>query len=170
MEATNAAHSEFVYSCGSYLDIQTYDHGQVAGQGVAKRRRLEGKQVAPFGMIFEPPFEQSFEPAKLQVVSQVAEPVLPEDADGHILMTTGPIVWCFLCGTYQSEKRTCRLREHCPKEPEHRSHYRLKRLKEGKHPTNGFPMGETTQRLTLAKQSAALGEPQLQAGSTVGRG
>ena len=135
-----------------YVRIYAYMHAYMricvyAGQGVVKRRRLVGKQEAPFGMTFEPPFEQSFEPAKPQVASQVADPVLPEDADGHILMTTGPIVWCFLCGRYQSEKRTCRLKEHCPKGPEHRSNYRLKRLKEGKRPTTGLPMGETAQQL-----------------------
>ena len=82
----------------------------------AKRRKLTGKQRAPFGMYDEP-----------QVETHDAEPIQPEDADGHVLRVTGPIIWCSLCGRYQTSKRTCRLREQCPKEPEHRSHYRFKR-------------------------------------------
>ena len=41
----------------------------------AKRRRLTGKQRAPFGMFGKP-----------QVESQDAEPILLENADGHVLM------------------------------------------------------------------------------------
>ena len=95
---------------------------------------------------------------KPQVKSQDAEePIQPEDADGHVLMVTGPIIWCSLCGRYQTHKRTCRLREQCPKEPEHRAHYRLKRLQKGRRPATGRPLVETAQRLTLARQSAADG-------------
>ena len=106
---------------------------------VVKRRRLTGKQKTPFGMYEEP---------------QVEEPVLPADADGHLLMVIGPIVWCVLCGSYQTSKRTCRLREACPKLLENRAHYRLKRLQRGRHPATGAPLDETAQRLTLARWSA----------------
>ena len=156
--ATNAAHDEFEHSCGHHLDEwwskrqsvhgtskkreAEQEAGAELGPQVA-RRRLTGKQRAPFGMFDKP-----------QVESQDAEPIQPEAADGHVLMVTGPIVWCSVCGRYQTSKRTCRLREQCPKEPEHRSHYRLKRLQKGRHPATGKPLGEIAQRLTLARWSA----------------
>ena len=62
--------------------------------------------------------------------------MLPGDADGHVLMTTGSIIWCSLCGRY-SEVRTHRLKDHCEKEPKYGAYYRLKRLREGRHPTIG---------------------------------
>ena len=75
-------------------------------------------------------------------------------ADGHVLMVTGRIIWCAVCGRYQTSKLTCRLREQCPKQPENRSHYRLKRLQTGRHPATGEPLVDTARRLTLAGWSA----------------
>ena len=86
--------------------------------------------------------------------AQDEEPIQPEDADGHVLMVTGRIIWCSVCGRYQTSKRTCRLREQCPKQPENRSQYRLKRLQKARRPAIGEPLGEIAQRLTLARWSA----------------
>jgi len=154
--ATNAAHDEFEHSCGHHLDNGWHQRQSVheaskkreAEQEAepdlgpqVKRRRLTGKQKTPFGMYEEP---------------QEEEPIQPEDADGHVLMVTGQIIWCSVCGRYQTSKRTCKLREVCPKQPENRSHYRLKRLQQGRHPTTGEPLGEIAQRLTLARWSAEV--------------
>jgi hypothetical protein len=152
--ATNAAHDEFEHSCGHHLDnwwnkrqsVHETSKKREAEQEAepdlgpqVKRRRLTGKQKTPFGMYEEP---------------QEEEPIQPEDADGHVLMVTGRIIWCSVCGRYQTSKRTCRLRELCPKQPENRSHYRLKRLQKGRRPATGEPLGEIAQRLTLARWSA----------------
>ena len=154
--ATNAAHDEFEHSCGHHLDnwwIKRQSVPETSKKREAerdaeqdwgpqvRRRRLTGKQKTPFGMYEEP---------------QEEEPIQPEDADGHVLMVTGRIIWCSVCGRYQTSKRTCRLREQCPKQPENRSHYRLKRLQQGRHPATGEPLGEIAQRLTLAKWSAEV--------------
>ena len=167
VEATNAAHDEFEHSCGHHLD-NWWNKRQSVHEASSKRevereaepdlgtqvkkRRLTGKQVAPFGLFGT--FEPTFEAVEPRVESMEADPILPEDADGHMLMVTGRIIWCSVCGRYQTSKRTCRLREQCPKQPENRSHYRLKRLQQGRHPATGEPLGEIAQRLTLARWSA----------------
>ena len=170
--ATNAAHHEFEHSCGHHWDSWRNRRQSVhepsrkreaepdLGPQV-RRRRLTGKQGTPFGMYEEP---------------QEEEPIQPEDADGHVLMVTGRIIWCSVCGRYQTSKRTCRLREQCPKQPENRSHYRLKRLQKGRHPATGEPLGEIAQRLTLARWSADVaigackkGEEGMEASHTSGQ-
>jgi hypothetical protein len=83
-----------------------------------KKRRLTGKQVDPLGLFDRS--EPTFEAVEPQVEAMEADPILPEDADGHMLMVTGRIIWCSVCGRYQTSKRTCRLREQCPKQPENR--------------------------------------------------
>ena len=55
-----------------------------------------------------------------------------------------------MCGRY-NEVRAHRLKDHCPKEPVRGTGYRLKRLRAGKHPTTGKPLGGLAQRLTLGK-------------------
>ena len=93
-------------------------------------------------MGFSDTFERSCESDGIgaQVESREAEPILLEDADGHTLMVypVWELIWRSVCGRYQTHKRTCRLREQCPKEPEYRSNYRLKRLREGRRPTTGY--------------------------------
>ena len=135
-----------------------------------KKRRLTGKQAAPLDLfgsgpsdvdrVLLPflPLSQDYAPTTTSEAVEPgpmgADPILPEDADGHMLMVTGRIIWCSVCGRYQTSKRTCRLREQCPKQTENRSHYRLKRLQEGRRPATGEPLGEIAQRLTLARWSA----------------
>ena len=156
VEATNASHAIFFHSCGHLLGGRAEVEPSVPEAPTP--RRMRGKQVAPVG--FAGTFEQPIDAVGAQVESREAEPILPEDADGHTLMVypAWGLIWCSLCGRYQTHKRTHRLREHCPKEPRRGSHYRLKRLREGRCPTTGLPLGETAQRLTLARQSGVLAD------------
>ena len=115
--ATIAARSEFEHSGGHHLEnwwnrqqpmqeaSRKREAEEADGGPQAKRQKLTGKQRAPVGMYDEP-----------QVETHEAEPIQLEDENGHVLMVTGPIIWCSLCGRYQTSKRTCRLRDQCPKE------------------------------------------------------
>ena len=146
MDATNAAYGEFEHSCGHLLDIgrqQQQEPSETVAFEHQARRRLTGKQKAPAGMHFDPP---------QTAVRPGPETINSEDADGHVLMVYKGwnLIWCSVCGRYQTDRRTCRLRERCPRQPANRSHFRLKRLQSGRHPTTGEPLGETAQRLTLA--------------------
>ena len=173
MDATNAAYGEFEYSCGHLLNTggrqkqstrepPCNSSSVVTSSGNHQaRRRLNGKQGAPVGTRSESsgsvtnPGSDTIRPGS-ETIQLRSETIQPEDADGHVLMVYKGwnLIWCSVCGRYQTDKRTCRLRDRCPKQPVNRSHYRLKRLQGGRHPTTGEPLGETAQRLTLAGGSA----------------
>jgi hypothetical protein len=173
MDATNAAYGEFEHSCGHLLNTggqqkqstrepPCNSSSVVTSSGNHQaRRRLSGKQGAPAGTRSESsgsvtnPGSDTIQPGS-ETIQLRSETIQPEDADGHVLMVYKGwnLIWCSVCGRYQTDKRTCRLRDRCPKQPVNRSHYRLKRLQGGRHPTTGEPLGETAQRLTLAGGSA----------------
>ena len=80
---------------------------------------------------------------------EVAATVQPRDAGGHLLFVTGGrLTWCWRCGRYSSE-RAHLLRVACPGQPGPGQNYRLKRLKDGKHPVSNKPLEGGSKRLLV---------------------
>ena len=63
----------------------------------------------------------------------------PRDAGGHLMYVQDGIHWCWRCGAY-SRKRLHDLRGTCFGEPGPGQAYRLKRLKNSRHPVSNAPL------------------------------
>ena len=76
-----------------------------------------------------------------------AATIQPGDAGGHLLFESGGLIWCWHCGRY-SLKRAHALKIECSGGPGSGQAYRLKRLRQGKHPaTNKLMVGRTIRML-----------------------
>ena len=139
------------YSPGT-SDIRDTSNMEMRSVPVAKRRRLRGKQNDPAPATVATPA-----PIKRKAKDMAADTVQRVDADGHILFITGGIVWCNLCGRY-GETRTHDLRAQCKLVPGPGSHFRLKRLQQGRHPTTNVPLRLSARRLPI---EAGLGATSL---------
>ena len=65
--------------------------------------------------------------------------VPPESAKGHRLAVCGPLLFCFVCGSY-TQSRTHKLGKACAKKVSKPT--TLHRLLAGRHPLGGRPLGE----------------------------
>ncbi len=64
----------------------------------------------------------------------VGDPVDAEDASGHVLRITGPIIWCNRCGRYAMRRLRRSLKNKCVGEATAAYATRLARLRAGRHP------------------------------------
>ena len=100
----------------------------------AKRRRLTFKQPDPAGLFSNNP------------INVPDDAVSREDANGHLLMITDNVTWCFRCGAF-STVRIHGLGSTCAGAPGEGQLYRLKRLKSNRHPLSNLVFSGSAKRL-----------------------
>ncbi len=76
-------------------------------------------------------------PAGRRRVATQADPVDAQDAMGHTLVMTGPIIWCARCGRYAALRVGRALRAQCVGVATGAYATRLARLRSGRHPLTG---------------------------------
>ena len=76
----------------------------------------------------------------------VPETIQTHGAEGHLLFSSGDLLWCWKCGRY-SLMRTHGLGTACKGLPGTGQGYRLKRLKNGRHPITNRPFAVRATRL-----------------------